>query len=153
MNEQQHVILLVEDNASDEELTLRALKKSNIGNKVVVTRDGSAALDYLFARGTYAGRDIKELPQVVLLDLNLPKMGGLEVLRAIRADDRTKLLPVVILTSSKEDKDLAGGYEFGANSYIVKPVDFTRFAEAVRQLGMYWLVLNQRPPTTSGSRS
>jgi CheY-like chemotaxis protein len=152
MNE-QHVILLVEDNASDEELTLRALKKSNIGNKVVVTRDGSAALDYLFARGTYAGRDIKELPQVVLLDLNLPKMGGLEVLRAIRADERTKLLPVVILTSSKEDKDLAGGYEFGANSYIVKPVDFTRFAEAVRQLGMYWLVLNQRPPTTSGSRS
>jgi two-component system, response regulator len=146
MNE--HVILLVEDNASDEELTLRALKKSNIGNKVVVKRDGSAALDYLFAKGASAGRDTTELPQVVLLDLNLPKMGGLEVLRAIRANERTKLLPVVILTSSKEDKDLRGGYESGANSYIVKPVDFTQFAEAVRQLGMYWLVLNQRPPLT-----
>jgi two-component system, response regulator len=140
------VILLVEDNADDEELTLRALKKSNIGNTVVVTRDGSAALDYLFARGAYAGRDTREAPQVVLLDLNLPKMGGLEVLRAMRADERTKFLPVVILTSSKEDRDLSGGYESGANSYIVKPVDFTQFADAVRQLGMYWLVLNQRPP-------
>jgi two-component system, response regulator len=148
MNE-EHVILLVEDNGSDEELTLRALRKSNITNKVVVARDGSAALDYLFARGVYASRDNKEIPQVVLLDLNLPKMGGLEVLRVIRADERTKLLPVVILTSSKEDKDLAGGYEFGANSYIVKPVDFTHFAEAVRQLGMYWLLLNERPPATS----
>jgi two-component system response regulator len=145
---EQHVILMVEDNASDEELTLRALKKSNISNKVVVTRDGSAALDYLFARGAYAGRETKELPQVVLLDLNLPKMSGLEVLRAIRADERTKLLPVVILTSSKEEKDLVGCYESGANSYIVKPVDFTQFAEAVRQLGMYWLLLNQRPMTT-----
>ncbi len=146
MNE--HVILIVEDNSSDEELTLRALKKSNIGNKVVVVRDGSAALEYLFARGAYAERDTKDLPQVVLLDLNLPKMGGLDVLRAIRADERTKILPVVILTSSKEDKDLVAGYESGANSYIVKPVDFTQFAEAVRQLGMYWLVLNQRPPTS-----
>ena len=143
------VILLVEDNESDEELTLRALKKSNIGNKVVVTRDGAAALDYLLARGPYAGRDTKELPQVVLLDLNLPKMGGLEVLRAIRADERTALLPVVILTSSKEDADLLGGYKSGANSYIVKPVDFTQFAEAVRQLGMYWLVLNEQPPTST----
>ena len=147
MNE-QHVILLVEDNASDEELTLRALKKGNIGNKVVVTRDGSAALDYLFARGNYAGRDTREIPQVVLLDLNLPKIGGLDVLRAIRADQRTKLLPVVILTSSREERDLAGGYESGANSYIVKPVDFMQFSEAVRQRGMYWLVLNQVPPTT-----
>ena len=145
----QHVILLVEDNAGDEELTLRALKKGNIGNKVVVTRDGSAALDYLFARGAYAGRDTKEVPQVVLLDLNLPRMSGLEVLRAIRSDERTKLLPVVILTSSKEDKDLAGSYASGANSYIVKPVDFTQFSEAVRQLGLYWLVLNQRPPMSS----
>jgi CheY-like chemotaxis protein len=144
MNEQ--VILLVEDNSSDEELTLRALKKSHIVNKVIVARDGSAALDYLFARGAYAGRDTKELPQVVLLDLNLPKVGGLEVLRAIRAEERTKMLPVVVLTSSKEDKDLAGCYTSGANSYIVKPVDFTQFAEAVRQLGMYWLVLNQSPP-------
>jgi CheY-like chemotaxis protein len=145
MNEHD-VILLVEDNSSDEELTLRALRKSNIGNQVVVTRDGAAALDYLFARGTYAGRDTADLPQIVLLDLNLPKVGGIEVLRAIRADERTKLLPVVILTSSQEERDLVGGYESGANSYIVKPVDFTQFAEAVRQLGMYWLVLNQRPP-------
>lgn len=143
----EHVILLVEDNSSDEELTLRALKKSNIANRVVVARDGAAALDYLFARGAYADRDMKEVPQVVLLDLNLPKLGGLEVLRAIRADERTKLLPVVILTSSSEDKDLAGGYASGANSYIVKPVDFTQFADAVRQLGIYWLVLNERPPT------
>jgi len=148
MNE-PHVILLVEDNASDEELTLRVLRKSNIGNKVVVTRDGAAALDYLFARGAYAGRDTEEVPQVVLLDLNLPRIGGLDVLRAIRGDSRTKLLPVVILTSSKEERDLAGGYESGANSYIVKPVDFTQFAEAVQQLGMYWLILNQRPPMTS----
>lgn len=144
----EHTILMVEDNAIDEELTLRALKKSNISNKVVVTRDGAAALDYLFARGASAGRDAKNMPQVVLLDLNLPKMGGLDVLRAIRADERTKLLPVVILTSSKEEKDLAGGYELGANSYIVKPVDFTQFAEAIRQLGLYWLVLNQTPPSS-----
>jgi two-component system, response regulator len=145
MNEQ--VILLVEDDSSDEELTLRALRKNKILNKVVVTRDGAAALDYLFARGAYADRDTREGPQVVLLDLNLPKMGGIEVLRAIRADERTRLLPVVILTSSKEEKDLVEGYTSGANSYIVKPVDFTQFADAVRQLGMYWLVLNQRAPT------
>jgi CheY-like chemotaxis protein len=141
----EHVILLVEDNASDEELTLRALRKSNISNTVVVARDGAAALDYLFARGSYAERDTREMPQVVLLDLNLPKISGLDVLRAIRADPRTKLLPVVILTSSKQDNDLLEGYELGANSYIVKPVDFTQFAEAIRQLGLYWLVLNQRP--------
>lgn len=140
------VILLVEDNASDLELTLRALKRSSIGNRVVAVRDGAAAMDYLFAQGVYAGREVKEAPQVVLLDLNLPKIGGLEVLRRIRADERTKLLPVVILTSSSEDKDLARGYESGANSYIVKPVDFTKFAEAVRQLGFYWLVRNQPAP-------
>lgn len=139
------VILLVEDNESDEELTLRALKRGNIINPVVVARDGSAALDYLFARGDFAGRDRNDLPQVVLLDLNLPKLGGLEVLAAIRADEGTRLLPVVILTSSKEDRDLNSGYELGANSYIVKPVDFTQFSDAVRQLGLYWLVLNQRP--------
>jgi CheY-like chemotaxis protein len=144
MNEQ--VIMLVEDNSNDEELTLRALRKSNIANKVLVTRDGSEALDYLFARGAYAGRDVTDLPQVVLLDLNLPKIGGLDVLRAIRADERTKVLPVVILTSSKEDKDLAAGYASGANSYIVKPVDFTQFSESVRQLGLYWLVINHPPP-------
>ncbi len=148
MNEQR-VILLVEDNSSDEELTILALTKSNIRNKVVVTRDGAAALDYLFARGAYAGREATEIPQVVLLDLNLPKIGGLDVLRAIRADERTKLLPVVILTSSKEDRDLVSGYESGANSYIVKPVDFTQFAEAVGQLGLYWLLLNERPPLAS----
>ena len=146
----EHVIMLVEDNASDEELTLRALRKSNILNRVVVARDGAEALDYLFGRGEYEGRDTRELPQVVLLDLNLPKIGGLDVLRAIRADERTKLLPVVILTSSKEDKDLMSGYAGGANSYIVKPVDFTQFAESVRQLGMYWLVLNQQAPRQGG---
>lgn len=145
----QHVILLVEDNSSDEELTLRALRKSNIANEVVVARDGAEALDYLFARGAHAGRDSAELPQVVLLDLNLPKVGGLDVLRAIRGDERTKLLPVVILTSSKEDKDLLSGYAHGANSYIVKPVDFTQFADSVKQLGMYWLVLNQQAPRPS----
>jgi CheY-like chemotaxis protein len=145
----EHIILLVEDNSSDEELTLRALRKSNIMNKVVVARDGSEALDYLFGRGAYAGRDTNDVPQVILLDMNLPKIGGVDVLRAIRADERTKLLPTVILTSSKEDKDLAKGYASGANSYIVKPVDFDQFAEAVRQLGMYWLVLNQPPPKST----
>jgi CheY-like chemotaxis protein len=143
------VILLVEDNTSDEELTLRALKRANVTNKVVVTRDGAAALDYLFARGAYATRAPGEAIQVVLLDLNLPKLSGLEVLRALRADARTRRLPVVILTSSKEDRDLAEGYELGANSYIVKPVDFTQFAEAVRQLGLYWLVLNEPPPAVA----
>jgi two-component system response regulator len=143
-----HVILLVEDNANDEELTLRALKKSNLANAVIVTRDGSEALDYLFGRASFAGRDVSDLPQVVLLDLNLPKIGGLDVLRAIRADDRTRVLPVVILTSSKEDKDLAAGYASGANSYIVKPVDFTQLSESVRQLGLYWLVINHPPPLT-----
>src|ERR1019366_8949422 len=147
------VILLVEDNLVDEELTLRSLRKSNIANKVVVARDGAEALDYVFARGAYSSRDPKDLPQVVLLDLNLPKLSGLEVLHSIRTDERTKLIPVVILTSSKEEKDLARGYSCGANSYIVKPVDFTQFFEAVRQLGMYWLVLNQPPPTASQCRT
>lgn len=141
-----NVILLVEDSSSDEELTLRALKKSGIANRVVVTRDGAEALDYLFFQGAHTGRDPVEVPQVVLLDLNLPKIGGLEVLRRIRADERTRLLPVVILTSSREDKDLLGGYGSGANSYVVKPVDFAQFAEAVRQLGMFWLVVNEPPP-------
>jgi two-component system response regulator len=142
----EHVILLVEDNASDEELTLRAFRKHNIANTVVVARDGAEALDYLFARGAHAGRDPHATPQLVLLDLKLPKIGGLEVLRAIRADPRTKLLSVVILTSSREDRDLLDGYALGANSYIVKPVDFVQFSEAVRQLGLYWLVLNQQAP-------
>ena len=140
------IILLVEDNANDEALTQRALKKANILNKVVVARDGALALDYLFAKGDFASRDPGEVPQVVLLDLNLPKIGGLDVLRAIRADPRTKLLPVVVLTSSKQDRDLVEGYSLGANSYVVKPVDFSKFSEAVRQLGLYWLVLNERYP-------
>lgn len=136
-------ILLVEDNPRDEELTLRALKKSNVLNPVVVVRDGAAALDYLFARGDHAGAG---LPHVVLLDLKLPKVDGLEVLRQLRDSDRTKLLPVVILTSSIEEQDVLRGYSLGANSYIRKPVDFVQFTEAVRQLGLYWLVLNQKPP-------
>jgi two-component system response regulator len=140
------IILLVEDNANDEALTQRALKKANIINKVVVARDGALALDYLFAKGDFAARDPGDVPQVVLLDLNLPRVGGLDVLRAIRADSRTKLLPVVVLTSSKQDRDLIEGYSLGANSYVVKPVDFVQFSEAVRQLGLYWLVLNQQPP-------
>jgi two-component system response regulator len=140
------VIMLVEDNADDEALTKRALSKARIKNEVVVARDGAQALDYLFAKGEFAARDTGDMPQVVLLDLNLPKVGGLDVLRAIRADPRTKLLPVVCLTSSKQDRDLIEGYSLGANSYVVKPVDFSQFAEAVAQLGLYWLVLNQRPP-------
>jgi two-component system response regulator len=140
------VILLVEDNADDEALTQRAFNKARIKNKVVVARDGAQALDYLFAKGEFAARDVGETPQVVLLDLNLPKVGGLDVLRAIRADPRTKLLPVVVLTSSKQDRDLVEGYRLGANSYVVKPVDFVQFSEAVAQLGLYWLVLNELAP-------
>jgi len=140
------VILLVEDNPDDEELTLRALKKNNIQNDVVVARDGVEALDFLFGTGSFAGRDIAKLPSVTLLDLKLPKIDGLEVLKRIRADERTKLLPVVILTSSKEEQDLINGYALGANSYIRKPVDFSQFIEAVRQLGLYWLLLNEAAP-------
>jgi two-component system response regulator len=140
------VILLVEDNPDDEALTLRALKKNNILNGVVVAHDGVEALDYLFGTGTHAGRNPSPLPQVVLLDLKLPKVDGLEVLRRIRADERTKLLPVVVLTSSKEEQDLLKSYSLHANSYVRKPVDFTQFTEAVRQLGLYWLVLNEAPP-------
>lgn len=140
------MILLVEDNPDDEALTLRALRKANVGNEVTVVRDGAEALDFLFATGAHAGRETSILPQVVLLDLKLPKIDGLEVLRRVRADHRTKLLPVVILTSSDEEQDRIRGYALGANSYVRKPVDFTQFAEAVRQLGLYWLVLNQPPP-------
>lgn len=145
------VILLVEDNPDDEALTLRALKKNNIKNEVTIARDGVEALDYLFGSGAHAGRDLSLLPQIVLLDLKLPKVDGLEVLRRIRSDPRTRLLPVVILTSSKEEKDLIDGYSLGANSYIRKPVDFDQFTEAVRQLGLYWLVLNETPPTQGGA--
>jgi two-component system response regulator len=144
------VILLVEDNPDDELLTLRALKKSNVLNDVVVARDGAEALDYLFGTGDYAGRDTSLTPQVVLLDLKLPKMDGLDVLRRLRADGRTRLLPVVVLTSSDEEQDIVDSYMLGANSYIRKPVDFAQFTESVRQLGLYWLVLNQGPPTARG---
>jgi two-component system response regulator len=140
------IILLVEDNADDETLTLRALKKNNVSNEVVVARDGVEALDYLFGSGAHAGRDLKVMPQVVLLDLKLPKLDGLEVLRRLRADNRTKLLPVVILTSSNEEQDRINGYGLGANSYVRKPVDFNQFSEAARQLGLYWLVLNEPAP-------
>ena len=140
------VILLVEDNRDDEELTLRALAKSNITNRVVVVRDGVEALDWMFRRGMHASRPENDVAQVVLLDLKLPKIDGLEVLRQLRANDTTKLTPIVILTSSVEEQDLVRGYGLGANSYIRKPVDFTQFVDAVRQLGIYWLVLNQPVP-------
>jgi two-component system, response regulator len=140
------MILLVEDNPDDEALTLRALKKNNIRNTVFVARDGAEALDFLFCTGAYADRDPNDLPQLILLDIKLPKIDGLGVLRRIRGDKRTHLLPVVILTSSKEEQDLIEAYEGGANSYVRKPVDFTQFAESIQQLGMYWLVLNEIPP-------
>ena len=140
------VILLAEDNANDEELTLRALRKHKISNEVVVVRDGQEALDYLFRAGTYAGRDANQPPQLVLLDINLPKVNGLDVLKRIRADERTRMLPVVMLTSSAEERDRFTAYDNFANSYIRKPVDFDQFTEAVRELGLYWLVLNEPPP-------
>jgi len=145
LNDTSKAILLVEDNPDDVALTLRAFKKNNIMNKVVIAKDGTEALDYLFCTGEYADRDIEDTPQIILLDLKLPKVNGLEVLKKIRDDDRTKLLPVIILTSSKEQQDLLDGYSLGANSYIRKPVDFDQFIESVRQLGLYWLVLNIGP--------
>lgn len=140
------VILLVEDNPDDEALTLRALQKNHIYNEVVVARDGVEALDYLFGTGMYAGRDTRIQPQIVLLDLKLPRVDGLEVLRQMRADPRTALQPVAVLTTSNEERDVLSSYQLGANSYIRKPVDFEQFMEAVRQLGLYWLVLNVPPP-------
>lgn len=139
-------ILLVEDNPDDEALTIRAFQKNNIRNEIIVAHDGAEALDFLFAKGTYAGRNASDLPQVVLLDLKLPKVDGLEVLKSIRTDQRTAFLPVVILTSSKEQQDIINGYRLGCNSYVRKPVDFDQFLEAARQLGLYWLLLNEPLP-------
>lgn len=145
------VILLVEDNPADVALTQMALKKANILNTMVVARDGVEALDYLFGTGPYAGRDSSKLPVVVLLDLKMPRIDGLEVLKRVRATHLTKLMPVVVLTSSKEERDIVSSYEFGCNSYIRKPVDFNQFTEAIRQLGLYWLVLNEPPPAMKGA--
>jgi len=138
-------IMLVEDNPDDRDLTLRALKKNNIANQVIVAEDGVEALDYLFGTGKYDGRDVGDVPLFILLDLKLPKVDGIEVLKKLRADDRTAIIPVVILTSSNEDQDMLSGYKLGANSYVRKPVDFDQFSETVRQLGMYWLVINESP--------
>ena len=140
------VILMVEDNPDDEKLTLLALRKNNIANEIVVVRNGADALDYLFAAGRYAGRDRSQIPAVMLLDIHLPKIDGLEVLRRVREDEQLRRLPVVMLTSSKEEKDIVDSYNLGANSYVCKPVDFDEFSDAVRQLGLYWLILNENPP-------
>jgi len=145
------IILLVEDNPNDEALTLRALRKHGIANEVIVARDGAEALDVLFATGSREGQPLAEMPEVVLLDLNLPKIGGFEVLKRLRADDRTRLLPIVILTSSGEERDLIEGYASGANSFVSKPVEFAQFAEAIQRLGMYWLLVNKPAPLRSAS--
>jgi two-component system response regulator len=150
MNDKK-IILLVEDNPDDVRLTLHAFKKCNIANEVVVASDGVEALDYLFGAGAYAGRDLSEQPAVVFLDLKLPKIDGLDVLRRMRADLRAKLLPVVVLTSSREEQDIVASYDLDANSYIRKPVDFDQFIEAVHQLGLYWLLLNETPPNGKGT--
>lgn len=148
--ENRSMLLLVEDNPDDVLLTERAFRKQNILNKMTVVTDGQQALDYLFGGGTFAGRDTREMPALILLDLKLPKVDGIEVLRQIRTNEFTKLIPVVILTSSKEEQDIIRSYSLGANSYVRKPVDFIQFTEAVRQLGMYWLLLNEPPPRRSG---
>jgi two-component system, response regulator len=147
----EKIILLVEDNPDDEALTLRALKKNNIRNQVVVAKDGIEALEFLFGTGPHAGRDLGVMPQIVLLDLKLPRVDGFEVLRRLREDHRTKLLPVVILTTSNEEQDRIKGYGLGANSFVRKPVQFDQFIEAVRQLGLYWLILNEPAPTPRSS--
>jgi two-component system response regulator len=143
-------ILLVEDNLDDIELTLRALKKNNIKNEVTVVSDGVEALDFLFGTGKYSGRDLTHMPAVILLDLKLPRMGGIEVLRRIRTSELTRFLPVVILTSSREEQDIVNGYSLGVNSYVRKPVDFIQFADAVSHLGLYWLLINESPPVKKG---
>ncbi len=143
MAEQPVEILLVEDNPDDVELALHALKRNNFSNRIHVVRDGVEALDFIFATGAYNGRDLSDVPRVILLDLKLPKIDGLEVLRRVKADARTRMIPVVVLTSSREERDIVESYQLGVNSYIVKPVDFQQFTEAVRELGLYWLLLNQ----------
>ena len=146
MNEKHHIeILLVEDNPEDRELALRALRKANLANHIEVARDGAEALEFIFCEGPHAARKIEDSPRVILLDLKLPKVDGLEVLKRVKGDPRTRAIPVVVLTSSKEKNDVVESYDLGANSYIVKPVNFERFVEAVQQLGMYWLLLNQPP--------
>ena len=142
----EKMVLLVEDNPDDEALTMRALKQSKLANEIVITRDGNEALEFMFGTGKYEGRDVSHTPAVVLLDLKLPKLSGLEVLERLRADPRTKLVPVVVLTSSSEDEDMLRSYQLGANSYVRKPVVFGKFADAVSQLGLYWVLLNQLPP-------
>jgi CheY-like chemotaxis protein len=146
VTEKDKIILLVEDNPDDEALAIRALKRNHIRNEIVVAHDGVEALDYLFGIGIYAGRDIRIKPTVVLLDLKLPRVDGIEVLRCLREDERTKLVPVVVLTTSSEEQDMLDSYSLGCNSYIRKPVDFIQFSEAIRQLGMYWLLMNEPPP-------
>lgn len=146
MNKEKQVILLVEDSPADVTLTLRAFKRHQIHNEVVVARDGVEALDYLFGTGDHAGRDVHQLPTLVLLDMNMPRLDGIGVLRAIRGDERTRMLPVVMVTTSAEERDVITSYQLGLNSYVQKPVDFEQFSEAVRQLGLYWLVLNINPP-------
>ena len=143
----EKIILLVEDNPDDEALTMRALKQSKLANEIVITRDGNEALEFMFGTGKFEGRDVSHTPAVVLLDLKLPKLSGLEVLERLRADPRTKLVPVVVLTSSSEDEDMLRSYASGANSYVRKPIEFGPFANAVTQLGAYWLLLNQPPPS------
>ena len=147
------IILLVEDNPNDVKLTMRAFEKSNVSNEIVVVGDGEEAVDYLFATGRHAGRDLKVMPEVILLDMKLPKIDGLGVLRRLRADERTRRLPVVILTSSKEEKDVTSSYNLGANSFVRKPVDFAQFIDAARHLGLYWLVMNEPPPRQENGRN
>ena len=146
MKQNQVEILLIEDNPDEAELAIRSLRKNNLANNLVHIDDGAEALDYIFCRGKYASNDISFTPKVILLDLKLPRVGGLEILKQVKTDERTKSIPVVILTSSKEDSDLIEGYNLGVNSYIVKPVNFESFAKAISDLGMYWVILNQQPP-------
>lgn len=151
MDTKEKVILLVEDNSDDVALTLRAFRKNNILNQVVIARDGEEALDYLFGRGSHSGRDLRQQPHLVLLDLKLPKLDGLAVLESLRADPRTRLLPVVVLTTSNEDRDILASYQLGANGFVRKPIDFEQFLEVVRQIGVFWLTLNVPPPVCEAS--